>query len=377
MSYPNLPDTLFTLINNIKDRLEKLERSGRFTAPNVATDPTAPRKGDLILNTTGNQLKYVDNTGAFVALGASTGVSTVTATSPVTSSGGSTPNIALSTTGTAGTYTKVTTDTFGRVSSGTTLSAGDIPNIAESQVTNLTTDLAAKANLSGATFTGTVTTPTDFLITGSNTFIGGHVRNNYGNSSTYSNTFWDFQNEVGTAGAHFIVTNNLDGSVAINIGTTPPGSRTSDRRQNSIYISGQGYVSNSYQPAFIASNPATGNVTYGAGATIAFSTVIQNVGSGYNNSTYRFTAPVSGFYLLYFTAYNNTASTGVRMNICINGGSYAGQGSVNAATGNQDFQQTIIAYMNANDYATVACNYAGTIIYNAPGHTTFGGRLLG
>lgn len=44
----------------------------------------------------------------------------------------------------AGTYEKVTVDAKGRVTNGAALSAGDIPNIAESQVTNLTTDLAAK-----------------------------------------------------------------------------------------------------------------------------------------------------------------------------------------------------------------------------------------
>jgi hypothetical protein len=43
--------------------------------------------------------------------------------------------IGLAAAGTAGTYTKVTTDSFGRVSSGTTLSASDIPTIAPSQVT--------------------------------------------------------------------------------------------------------------------------------------------------------------------------------------------------------------------------------------------------
>jgi lipopolysaccharide export system protein LptA len=36
------------------------------------------------------------------------------------------------------------------------LSAGDIPTILQSQVTSLTTDLAAKAALAGATFTGDV-----------------------------------------------------------------------------------------------------------------------------------------------------------------------------------------------------------------------------
>jgi hypothetical protein len=41
-----------------------------------------------------------------------------------------------------------------------TLAAGDIPNIAESQVTNLTTDLAAKAPLASPALTGTPTAPT-------------------------------------------------------------------------------------------------------------------------------------------------------------------------------------------------------------------------
>jgi hypothetical protein len=69
---------------------------------------------------------------------------------------GTYPNPTLATVGTAGTYTKVTTDAKGRVTSGTTLSATDIPTILQSQVTNLTTDLGAKAALGGAIFTGDV-----------------------------------------------------------------------------------------------------------------------------------------------------------------------------------------------------------------------------
>lgn len=72
---------------------------------------------------------------------------------------GTYPNPTLGAVGTAGTYTKVTTDSKGRVTAGATLSASDIPNIAESQVTNLTTDLAAKAPSASPVFTGTVTTP--------------------------------------------------------------------------------------------------------------------------------------------------------------------------------------------------------------------------
>lgn len=63
MSFANLPATLYAMFKDITDRLEKLERSQRFTAPNVATDPTNPRPGDVWLNTTSNTLKAVDKNG--------------------------------------------------------------------------------------------------------------------------------------------------------------------------------------------------------------------------------------------------------------------------------------------------------------------------
>jgi hypothetical protein len=64
----NLPPNLYSMFTDIQNRLTKLENSGRFTLPNVATDPTAPRNGDLWLNTTSNSAKYVDNVGAVTTL---------------------------------------------------------------------------------------------------------------------------------------------------------------------------------------------------------------------------------------------------------------------------------------------------------------------
>ncbi len=73
--------------------------------------------------------------------------------------------VANTTAMTSGTYTKVTVDSKGLVTAGSTLSASDIPTIAESKVTNLVSDLAAKqttANMvtaeSGATYDKTSTT---------------------------------------------------------------------------------------------------------------------------------------------------------------------------------------------------------------------------
>lgn len=56
--------------------------------------------------------------------------------------------ISLGTIGTAGTYTKITTDMYGRVVSGTTLSEGDIPTLQISKISGLQSALNSKLNIS-------------------------------------------------------------------------------------------------------------------------------------------------------------------------------------------------------------------------------------
>lgn len=63
MSYANLPPSLYEKFKALEHRLDLLERSKRFTAPNVTTDPTNPRVGDIWLNITTNTLKAVDKNG--------------------------------------------------------------------------------------------------------------------------------------------------------------------------------------------------------------------------------------------------------------------------------------------------------------------------
>lgn len=63
MPFINLPTTLQNIFQSLDSRVLKLEMAGRFTAPNVDTDPTNPRIGDIWLNTTSNQLKVVDKNG--------------------------------------------------------------------------------------------------------------------------------------------------------------------------------------------------------------------------------------------------------------------------------------------------------------------------
>jgi len=66
------------------------------------------------------------------------------------------PNAAI----TGATNTKITYDSKGLVTAGTSLIATDIPTITQAQVTNLTTDLAAKAPLLSPAFTGNPTATT-------------------------------------------------------------------------------------------------------------------------------------------------------------------------------------------------------------------------
>jgi hypothetical protein len=64
MAYINQPLDLHRMFNDLDNRLNKLETAVRFTFPNVTSDPTYPRIGDAWLNTTTNQAKIVDSTGA-------------------------------------------------------------------------------------------------------------------------------------------------------------------------------------------------------------------------------------------------------------------------------------------------------------------------
>jgi hypothetical protein len=68
-----------------------------------------------------------------------TGNQSISVTGDATGSGTTSIALTLKNTGTAGTYTKVTTDAQGRVSSGTTLSASDIPDLTAAKITDFNT----------------------------------------------------------------------------------------------------------------------------------------------------------------------------------------------------------------------------------------------
>lgn len=83
---------------------------------------STPADGQLLRYTGGGTNKWVNWTPNYI-----TGNQTITVSGDATGSGTTSLSLTLANTGTAGTYTKVTTDAKGRVTSGTTLSAADLP----------------------------------------------------------------------------------------------------------------------------------------------------------------------------------------------------------------------------------------------------------
>ena len=84
---------------------------------------TTPADGQLLRYTGGGTNKWVNWTPNYI-----TANQTITVSGDATGSGTTSVALTLASVGTAGTYTKVTTDAKGRVTSGTTLSVGDLPS---------------------------------------------------------------------------------------------------------------------------------------------------------------------------------------------------------------------------------------------------------
>lgn len=62
MGYINQSPDLHQIFGDIYDRLRLLETAARFTAPDVSTEPTYPRTGDIIYDNTPDQMKYWNGT---------------------------------------------------------------------------------------------------------------------------------------------------------------------------------------------------------------------------------------------------------------------------------------------------------------------------
>ena len=170
---------------------------------------------------------------------------------------------------------------------------------------------------------------------------------------------------------NFINVDHSENKGAISFDTRKPGNYGERMR-----IDSSGNVTKPYQAMFQAKNNNNSSITISTG-TIPFQTAINNVGSHYNTSNYRFTAPVNGVYLFYLGWYV-ISDTNHRVELRINGSgsvspyihgySNSMGSSIPTASGSQ------FLLLSANDYVEV---YTTADFYPYGTHLGWGGYLLG
>lgn len=126
--------------------------TGGATLPSFSSNPSSPAAGDVWYDSTSKILKYYDGT-AVQTVGSGSGSGTVTSITAGTGLSGGTittsGTISLPNTGTAGTYTKVTTDAQGRVTAGAQITGSDITSgtIGGSTAINTTGNITTSGNV--------------------------------------------------------------------------------------------------------------------------------------------------------------------------------------------------------------------------------------
>ena len=144
-------------------------------------------------------------------------------------------------------------------------------------------------------------------------------------------------------------------------------------------IDSSGRVTMPYQPYFAAH--ATGSAAYltvAEGVAFPANSTVFNIGSHYNTSTYRFTAPVTGNYLFTYSTISSTAGAMSRPTFYVNGSSaFNGLqfGISGGDRGSESQATSAIIRLNANDYVDVR-SQGGNLYYYGSAHSSFTGILL-
>lgn len=190
----------------------------------------------------------------------------------------------------------------------------------------------------------------------------------------------------GGGGAHnnlqpYQVTNYIiKATIGVTAGDSQLAVRTATLETNPVIsgnmtiagnVSGSGRHTAALQPSFMARNTAY----LAAAQTIVCDQVLHNVGSHYNSSNGRFTAPAAGTYTFSFSTlvYNMGSATAVFF--YKNGTEYCHAGVYGQFSGNYAGQGgTVTMYLNANDYVYPVMNYGGTALH--ANYTLFSGHLV-
>jgi hypothetical protein len=186
--------------------------------------------------------------------------------------------------------------------------------------------------------------------------------------------------------AHILVNNASAACTALQVdqyGTSPIADFTKSGTV-AMRIDANGYVTTPLQPAFHASKAGSPNTT--SENPVQYDTVEFNTGSHYNNSTYRFTAPVAGKYFMTAQFNYYIGSGGARqieVALKLNGGVWQTTDTFTTQTqgNNTHCSATVSAVMNlsAGDYVQGAWVSSSATInfYSAGLRNSFSGFLIG
>lgn len=265
--------------------------------------------------------------------------------------------------------------------------------IAQSAITNLVSDLSAKAPLASPTFTGTVSASvanvSSNLTVDTNTLFVDAANNKVGigtisPTQTLQVDGISFLNgkvvagreDNASEGGQISLSRSTDNGEYWNIdvygNTSTPSLRFHNDGTVKMQIGSSGRLSVPYQPSFYAIK----TTSTAANTTITGHDIVQvNVGSCFNASTGRFTAPIAGVYLIIHSQLGN--NTAIDIYLQKNGVSVAGWWNrPSNAGGDYDLsERTVICSLAANDYVSVLGNK--TLYSDINGWTTFAGYLLG
>ena len=145
---------------------------------------------------------------------------------------------------------------------------------------------------------------------------------------------------------------------------------------DSLNIDLAGRITTPNQPSFMA----YGGWSYAASTYIwkGFATVDHNIGSHWNNSTGRFTAPIAGRYMIYATNHHST-TTSYHLWAFLKNGSLGGGNwvqSYNTGGGYNTTSKQQVFNLVAGDYLEVASNATYPNGYTG-GYTAVGAYLVG
>lgn len=249
-----------------------------------------------ITATTGLLKKTAANTWTLDTNTYLTGNQTITVSGDASGSGTTSISVTLASVGTAGTYTKVTTDSKGRVTAGTTLSASDIPTLTASKISDFDTQVrtsrldqmaapTASVNLNSQKITG-LATPTQ----------GTDAANkDYVDSAVQGLTAKDSVKVATTANITLSGTQTIDG-IAVVAGDRVLVKNQTTANQNGVYVVAAGAWSRATDSDtwnelisayyFVEQGTANGDngylITVDAGGTLGVTdvTVVQFSGAG-------------------------------------------------------------------------------------------------